>query len=338
MSVLARTIGDVFVRTGERVRALRPHALESELARIAASAGGLVGAAAVHLETGRAVSLNGAMRFPLASAIKIPVAVQFLARVDRGELALDTMAAIEPHHIRPGAGIIARRFRIPGVALSLRNLLELALIVSDNTAADMMLDLAGGAAVVRERMQALGVADISVDRTILQLLADAEGIQDVPQDQPLTPAYWRALRSAVLPERRHAAERALFADSRDTATPEAMTRLLAAIWQGAALGPGGTSLLLDILGRCETGDDRLKGMLPPGARVAHKTGTIEGPIGVGPRQPRVVNDVGIVELPGGAHVAIAVFVVRSPRDAQAQARVIARIARKVYDCFLEAGQ
>jgi beta-lactamase class A len=331
MSVLARTIGDVFVRTGERVRALRPPALEAELARIAASAGGLVGAAAVHLESGRSVSLNGAMRFPLASALKIPVAVQFLARVDRGELALDTMAAIEPRHLRPGAGIIARRFRIPGVALSLRNLLELALIVSDNTAADMMLDLAGGAAVVRERMHALGVADISVDRTILQLLADAEGIEDVPHDHTLTPACWRALRSAVPPERRDAAGRALFTDSRDTATPEAMARLLAAIWRGTALGPGGTSLLLDVLGRCETGDDRLKGMLPPGTRVAHKTGTIEGPIGVGPRRPRVVNDVGIIALPGGAHIAIAVFVVASPRDAQAQARVIARIARKVYD-------
>jgi beta-lactamase class A len=99
-----------------------------------------------------------------------------------------------------------------------------------------------------------------------------------------------------------------------------------------------TSLLLDILGRCETGDDRLKGMLPSGTQVAHKTGTIEGPIGVGARRPRVCNDVGIIELPGGAHVALAVFVVRSPRDAQAQARVIAQIARKVHDSFSAADQ
>lgn len=334
MSVLVRAIGDAFVRTGERVRALRPHPLEEELGRIAAAAGGRAGAAALHLETGRVVSLNGAMRFPLASAIKIPVAVQFLTRVDRGDLALDTMMAIERRHLRPGAGIIARRFCIPGVTLSLRNLLELALIVSDNTAADVILDLAGGIAAVRARLEALGAADISVDRTILQLLADAEGIEDVPHDRSLTPAYWRELRTAVPLARRQASERALFTDRRDTATPEAMTKLLASIWQGAALSPAATMLLLDILGRCETGDDRLKGMLPPGVRVAHKTGTIEGPLGIGPRQPRVINDVGIITLPGSAgHIAVAAFIMESPHDAQAQARVIARMARKVYDSF-----
>jgi beta-lactamase class A len=338
MSVLARAISDVFARTGERVRALRPHPIEQELANVAASVGGRVGAAALHLETGRAVSLNGGMRFPLASAVKIPIAVQLLSRVDRGELALETMVDVEPRHVRPGAGLIARRFRVPGVALSLRNLLELALIVSDNTAADMILELAGGVAAVGERLTALGVTDVSVDRTILKLLADAEGIQDVPHDQVLTPAYWRTLRIAVPPERRQAAERALLTDHRDTATPEAITKLLASIWEGSALSPGGTSLLLDMLGRCETGEDRLKGMLPPGTRVAHKTGTIEGPLGIGPRQPRVVNDVGIIELPGGAHAAVAVFVAGSPRDGEAQARVIGRMARRVYDGFLAGVQ
>ena len=338
MSALARTIGDVFVRTSERVRALRPHALEMEVGRVAASAGGRVGVAAVHLGTGRTVSFNGSERFPLASAVKIPVAVEFLARADSGEVDLDAMAAIEPRHVRPGAGLIARQFCIPGVTLSLRNLLVLALTVSDNTAADMILDLAGGPASVSARMQALGIGDVSIARTILQLLADAEGIDLIPDDRTLTPACWRALKMAVPPDRRRAAERALFTDMRDTATPEAMTRLLAAICRGEALGPVSTSLLLEILGRCETGDDRLKGMLPPGTRVPHKTGTIEGPAGIGSRQPRVVNDVGLIELPGGVHVAIAVFIAGSPRAASAQARVIAKIARKVYDSFQDTGQ
>jgi beta-lactamase class A len=187
---------------------------------------------------------------------------------------------------------------------------------------------------VRDRLQTIGATDISVDRSILQLLADAEGIEDLPTDCSVTPACWRGLRAAVPRARRQAAERALLTDLRDTATPGAMTRLLASIWQGAALGSAGTALLLDTLSRCETGDDRLKGMLPRGTHVAHKTGTIEGPPGVGPRQPRVVSDVGIIPLPGGAgHVAIAVFIAGSTRDAQTQARVIARIARRIYDSF-----
>jgi len=329
----------MFARAGERVGLKHWRALDVELPRIADSTRGRVGAAALHLETGRAVSLHGGMRFPLASAVKVPVALQLLARVDRGELALDTMTCIEPRHIRPGAGVIARRFSIPGVALSLRNLLELALIVSDNTAADMILEMAGGVAAARERLLALGISDISVDRTILQLLADIEGITDLPQGTGVTPERWRTLKTAVPVECRQAAERALSGDLRDTATPDAMVRLLAAIWKGAALGRESTSLLLDIMARCETGEDRLKAMLPAGTRVAHKTGTIEGPIGYGARRPRVLNDVGIIDLPGGAgHVAMAVFVMGSPRDAQAQASAIARMARKVYDAFLAADQ
>jgi beta-lactamase class A len=335
-SALARAIGDIFVRSGDREEA-RQHALENELARIAESAGGHVGAAALHLESGRTVSFQGSVRCPLASTIKIPIALQLLARADRGEVALDTMIAIEPRHLRPGAGILARRFCIPGVALSVRNLLDLALVVSDNTAADLILDLAGGVPAVVEHLQTLGISDMSIDRTILQLLADVEGITDLPPDSGTSPEQWRTLKTMVPPERRHAAERALFSDVRDTATPDAMIQLLAAIWHATALGRGATSLLLDILARCETGEDRLKGLLPPGTRVAHKTGTIEGSTGRGARLPRVVNDVGIVDLPDGAgHIALAVFITASPRDAQAQARVIARIARKIYDSFLAA--
>ena len=327
----------------ERLTPARVHrgdagAVERQLARIAASARGRVGPAALHLETGRAVSSNGAARFPLASAVKIPLAVQLLTRVDRGELALDAMVGIEPRHLRPGAGRIARSLPIPA-ALSLRHLLELAVTVSDNTAADLLFELAGGAAAVRERQQALGVDDISVDRTILQLLADVDGVGELPPGEALTPACWRTLRAAVSPDRRLAAERALYADTRDTATPEAMTQLLAAIWRGRALSAAGTAHLLDILARCETGGDRLKGLLPPGARVAHKTGTIEGGPGRGSRFPRVMNDAGVIDLPDGAgHVAVAVFVAESPRAADVQARVIARIARAVYDACLAAGQ
>jgi beta-lactamase class A len=116
--------------------------------------------------------------------------------------------------------------------------------------------------------------------------------------------------------------------------PHALEAELARITASAGGRVGAAALQLET-GRAVSfnGTMRLKGLLPPATPVAHETGTIEGPIGIGPRQPRVVNDVGIIELPGGAHVAIAVFIAGSPRGAEAQARVIAKIARKVYDSF-----
>ena len=77
--------------------------------------------------------------------------------------------------------------------------------------------------------------------------------------------------------------------------------------------------------RCETGLARLKGMLPDGTDVAHKTGTIGG----------TTNDVGIMSLPNGAgQVAIAVFVKASARPGAERERVIAQVARAVHDYFL----
>ena len=70
--------------------------LEAEMTRLATIAGGKVGVAAVHLETGRQVMLNRGEPFPMASTYKVPIAVQLLTRVDSGSLRLDSMVTIRP--------------------------------------------------------------------------------------------------------------------------------------------------------------------------------------------------------------------------------------------------
>jgi beta-lactamase class A len=77
--------------------------------------------------------------------------------------------------------------------------------------------------------------------------------------------------------------------------------------------------------RCRTGEARLRGLLPGGTEIAHKTGTIGGS----------ANDVGIITLPDNAgHVAIAAFVKSSDKAVPARERAIAEIARAVHDFFL----
>lgn len=300
--------------------------LEAEIAHLATIAGGKVGVAAIHLETGREVAVNRGEPFPMASTFKVPIAVQLLTRVDSGTLRLDSMVTLRPSDLHPGSGTLTQLFDDPGVSLSVRNLLELMLLISDNSATDIMLRTAGGSGPVNARLRVLNVSGISVDRSTLQLIADAVGVANLPPESELTPERFRALASGVSNDAQKSAADAFYRDKRDTSTPDGMARLLETIWRGRALSRANTELLLDIMRRCETGPNRIKGLLAPDVVVRHKTGTL----GIG-----VANDVGIIDLPNGAgHLVLAIFVKESSRPADAQERAIAQIARAAYDYFL----
>ncbi len=118
--------------------------LQNELTRLAKVTNGEVGLTAIHIESGRRVDLHASDRFPMASTFKVPIAVQILSKVDRNEIRLDQMIEIEPGDLHPGSGTLSNLFKQPGVSLSVRNLMELMLLISDNSATDIVLRLAGG--------------------------------------------------------------------------------------------------------------------------------------------------------------------------------------------------
>ena len=297
--------------------------LLSEIGRLARLSGGVVGVSAVHIESQRRISVNGRERFPMASAYKIPIAVQLMTLVERGELGLDRMVEIRETDLRPGSGVLAKLFDKPGLAVSLRNLFEIMMVVSDNTATDALLAIAGGPAAVTRRMRAIGIGDIDVSRTVLEMMAASSGVQRLPPDT--TPARFDRLEREADPGLKKKMRRQFEADGRDTATPEAMVFLLQGIYRGDFMKPESAGMILDAMRRSQTGEARLKGMLPPGTPVAHKSGTLGGS----------TNDVGIVTLPeDGGHVAIAIFVKASKKEAPERERAIAEIARAVYDFYL----
>jgi beta-lactamase class A len=298
--------------------------LEREITRAAKSAGGTLGVSALHIESGRRITLNSSERFPMASTYKVPIAVQLLTRVDQGEITLDQMIELRPSDLHPGGGKLTPLLNKPGVALSVRNLLELMLLFSDNSAADVLLRLAGGPEAVTARMRTLGISDMEINRPTVNLIADCTGYT-LPPENEWTPELFKKLYNATTPESRKATAAKFETDPRDTSTPEAMVMLLERIYRGDLLKPESGALLLDIMERCQTGESRLKGILPSETIVAHKTGTIDG----------ITNDVGIITLPDDAgHVAIAVFVKSSEKGIPDRERAIAQIARAVYDFFL----
>ena len=222
-----------------------------------------MGVGAVHIETGRAVWFNEDERFPMASTYKVPIAVQLLSRVDRGEITLADMVELEPGDIHPGSGTISNLFDDPGVALSLRNLLELMLLISDNSATDLTLAAAGGPAAVNARMAELRVDGLSVDRPTSVLIGDYSGVE-TPADGRISLSQFRDRVAGVSSAEREAAREAFSTDARDTSTPRAMAHLLAMTWAGKALGSKNTEVFKDIMLRVQTGAGRIKGVLPPG--------------------------------------------------------------------------
>jgi beta-lactamase class A len=266
----------------------------------------------------------------MASTVKVPLAVQLLTRVDRGEVRLDSMIAVQPGDLHPGSGTLTDLFAQPGVVLSVRNLMELMLRISDNSATDILLRTAGGGPAVNARLAALGVKGMRADRPTVRLIADYVGVQNLPSDDvPI--AEFARLSRAVTDSGRVAALARFAADPRDTSTPEAMAVLLEKIWRRQALSERSSALLLDIMYRCDTGAERIKGMLPPGTRVAHKTGSLGPAEGI--RGGRTVDDVGIIDLPGGAGHLVTVVFVKNAGDAARGERAIAHIARAAYDYF-----
>lgn len=302
--------------------------LEREVRRLTALAGGTVGVSALHVESGQRFSLNGTERFPLASAYKVPIAVQLLMRVDRGEIGLDQSVTLHSCDIHPGSGKLIKTFK-KQESYSVHELLELMLLVSDNSASDAVLKLAGGPKAVTKAMQALGIKGMEISRSTLDMLADWRGIDDLSGGADFTVAKYNRLRDKVPAAVLEAAQKRFYFDARDSATPEAMTSLMALVSNGAALKPETTTVLLNIMARCQTGKSRIKKLIPPGMTVANKTGTIGNGI---------VNDVALLSLPDDAgHVALTVFIKASERDVAQQEQVMAQIARYCYDYYLFRG-
>jgi beta-lactamase class A len=297
--------------------------LEQEIARIAPLSGGMVGVAAVHIESGRSLYVNADDQFPLASTYKVPIAVAAFKLVEEGKLNLDQMVTLEPSDIHISAEW-AGVFQAPGVSLSLRNIIEPMLIFSENSATDMMLRLTGGGEAVTARLKNLGINGIRVDRTTADIISNPVGI-DVWTNGKFDKDKWERGAAALSKARSDSGAYYYAMDPRDHGSPRAMVGLLTRLYKGELLNKENTAYMLDIMYRCETGKARIKGMLPPGTKVAHKTGTFAG----------TTNDVGIIDLPDGTHTAIAVYIKKSAKvggpDLEA---TIAQVARAVYDAFL----
>ena len=295
--------------------------LKQQIEKTIPRARGQVGVAIKHIESGAEVLINDTT-YPMASAFKLPVLVELYYQKAAGKLTLEDRVEVMPSDLHIGSGSMIALFDPPGIQLNIRNLINMMMRISDNSAADILLNRVG-AANVTARMKSLGLNSIRVDRTTQQLILDQSGLDyDTYGSRPVREV--RQLLDAVDAPTAARANDQFNKTEKDVAKPSDMNRILEKLLAGQIVDKAASDEIIDILKECQTGAARIPGLLPADTIVAHKTGTIGGSI----------NDAGIVFLPYNAgHLAITVLM-RDARAATAdRERVIADITRYAYDYF-----
>jgi beta-lactamase class A len=256
--------------------------------------GGRLGVAAEVLETHERAGYGASGHYPMQSVYKFPIAMAMLALVDAGTHSLAEAVDIRPSDLVPKSFYSPIRDAHPdGVRMSLEEILRAAVVESDGTASDVLLRLLGGPEKAAAYLAKIGVSGVTI-ATSEATMAEGHDVQ-----------------------------------YRNWASPEGAVRLLAEFQKGTGLTPGSRTFLLGLLVETKPGVHRLKGRLPEATPVAHKTGTSGTTGGV----TAATNDIGIITLPSGRHLAIAVFVTDAPADLDAREAAIARAAEAAFACW-----
>lgn len=286
---------------------------------------GHIGVAAQAIGSGELITINGDEPFVMASTFKVATAVAVLDLVDKGQLKLNDLIDVPLESMVVGPNPIAINFIHPGIKLSIANLIEPMITESDNTAADICLKIVGGPASVTQMLRRIEISEQRVDRDCAEILRDFYGLPDKAYVSVAAAAY---AKDPTLASRQSDRNLEFEKDPRDQSTPKAMLELLLAIDSGKVLSQASREFLLASMSRTRTGAGRLKGLLPKGTPVAHKTGTIGG----------VANDVGFIRLPDGRRIAVAIFTKNSTTSEADRDRAIAEIGRTLYDFYYLTAQ
>ena len=280
--------------------------LQQEITRIAAQAQGRVGVACSLPGTKLDCDFRSMQPLPMQSVYKLPIAVTMLHEVEQGRYKLDQPIRFRAVDVPDKDVYSPLRDQYPNgnVDVPLEDLLRRAVTQSDNVACDILLRLLdrpgepeSGPAVVTAYIRGLGIASIHV--------VDTERVLN---------------RNEML-------------QYRDSATPRALVTLLRRVADRSPVTAEHTQLLLSWMTATHSADERIRAGLPPGTMSADKTGTS----GMDRTTDNATNDVALITLPDGRRLALAVLVADAKAPYAVRERVIAEIAKAVYEAATRAG-
>jgi beta-lactamase class A len=268
--------------------------LRDKIEKIIQSKKANVGFAMLAVEDKDSISVNGHEHYAMQSVYKFHLAVAVLNLVDQGKLRLDQYVFVDKNDLLPNTWSPLRdKYPLGNVNLKLSEILEFTVSQSDNNGCDILFKLIGGPAKADAIIKKYGIEDISIVATEAEMHKEWE------------------------------------VQYKNWTSPEATVQLLKKFYKQQLLAKSSTNFLYKIMVETSTGTNRLKGLLPKGTEVAHKTGSSGQENGI----TAAFNDIGIVKLPNGKHYAIAVYITGSKEDDVTNAAIIAEISKAVWDYF-----
>lgn len=274
----------------------QPRDLRQKLLRILANKNTVTGVSVIGYAPGDTLSLHGDRRFPMQSVFKFHIALAMLAQIDQGRYTLDQSIEVRKEELLPGLWSPLREAHPAGGRFPIAQLIRYAVAQSDNVACDVLLRLVGGPTAVEDYFKQKGIADIAIR-------INEETMQ----------SNWDLMFE-------------------NWTTPKAAGQTLARFYHNTEqlLSPASHRFVWEVMKSTETGQNRLKGRLPKGTVVAHKTGS-SGTNKAGITE--AVNDIGILFLPNGKYVFLSVFVSHSTENEKTNEKIIADIAKAVWDHY-----
>jgi beta-lactamase class A len=269
--------------------------LQANIERITRSVNAKWGIYIKCVETGEEIAINADETMDTMSVIKIPLMAEVFRQIEAGKFSLTDRVTLKESDKRPGTGVI--RSLDAGASLTIKDLITLMIIVSDNSATDMLFEKVGGVEQVNKLMQSYGLSTIKAT---------------APSD-----VWFKALRAEPDLWKFHTEGKTPYGLS----SPRDMGRLLEKIHKGEAVSKQASEQMLQIM-RGQVYSSRLPKYVT-GFRVPHKTGDF---------LPYIGNDVGILES-ANRHIVISVFTARHNGIGPNLEDAIGRIAEQVGNYF-----
>jgi len=278
---------------------------------------GTLGVVVLDLRSGVRAAVHADQAFPMMSVFKAPVAAAVLAQVDAGKLALRQEVVIQRQDIVPGSAVpsVGSQFSGERMSFTIERLLRAAVSQSDSTAADALLEVAGGPQAVTAFLRAHGIEGMRIDMGeggVSRIFQDLQPGQELPAHES----------AQVSRERYRRGFSAFLAAPDNRSTPQAALDFLRQLHAGTLLSAASTRHLLDLMA-AQTVPNRLRAGVPTSIGLADKTGSSGSLDDWTP----AYNDIGILSGADGHTVLVAAFLTDSHASAAQRDALFADIGR-----------